>query len=95
MPKLPPATGITPDIQSQDFNLLFFGDFTRLSFSQFETAMEEIMNDHSRTYGTQVRELYTLGKFLANKKYRFLRLAYLSFITGLFTAFAGFIVEAL
>ncbi len=30
-----------------------------------------------------VRELYTLGMFLATKKYRFVRLAYMSFIVGL------------
>ena len=31
----------------------------------------------------QVREVYTLGRFLAERKYRYLRLAYLAFIAGL------------
>src|ERR1035437_652283 len=95
MPKLPPANLPAPDIQNPSFNLLFFGDFTRLSQAQFESAMEEIMNDPSRTYGTQVREIYLLGTFLAKKKYRYLRLGYLSFITGLFAAFISFILIAL
>jgi len=95
MPKLPPANLPSPDINSPQFNILFFGDFTRLSQEQFESAMGEIMNDHSRTYAAQVREVYLLGAFLAKKKYRFLRLGYLSFITGLFAAFIAFVITEL
>jgi hypothetical protein len=95
MPKLPPVGLPPPDIKDPSFNLLFFGDFTRLSQAQFESAMEELMNDSSRAYATQVREIYLLGTFLAKKKYRFLRLGYLAFITGLFAAFIGFIIEVL
>jgi Family of unknown function (DUF5706) len=97
MPKLPISnkSAVRPDIQSPTFNLLFFGDFTRLSYGEFESAMEENMNDSSRTYQIMVREVYTLGVFLAKKKYRYLRLAYLSFITGLFASFIGFVCVAL
>ena len=49
-------------------------------------AMEEVMNDHSLTYQVQIRELYTLGMFLAKKKYLFLRLAYITFIIGAFAS---------
>jgi len=95
MPKIPVGIAkVPPDINSPNFNLLFFGDFTRLTQAQFEGAMQEIMSDHSRTYGTQVRELYLLGTFLAKKKYRFLRLAYLSFFTGLLLTFTGFLFVA-
>lgn len=95
MPKLPPANLPPPNLQDPAFNLLFFGDFTRLSQAQFESAMEEIMNDPGRVYGAQVREIYLLGTFLARKKYRFLRLGYLSFITGLFTSFFCFLIQVL
>jgi magnesium-transporting ATPase (P-type) len=96
MPKMPLRhDNAMPDINSMNFNLLFFGDFTRLSQEQFESSMQDLMSDHSRTYGAQVRELYLLGTFLAKKKYRFLRLAYLSFITGLTLTFIGFLIGAL
>ena len=72
------------DIHHPNFNLLFFGSFVRMQYEQFEEAMEEIMNDPSKTYQMQVREIYTLGMFLAAKKYRFLRFAYVAFVTGLF-----------
>ncbi|MFQ5822849.1 MAG: Pycsar system effector family protein [bacterium] len=85
MPKLPLSLkhGSHPDVNSPGFNLLFFGDFVRLQYEEFEAAMEEIMNDPSRTYQAQVREVYSLGMFLVTKKYRFVRLAYISFIAGL------------
>jgi hypothetical protein len=95
MPKLPPNTGMPPDVNSPTFNPLFFGDFTRISQQQFESTMEEIMSDHNHTYAAQVRELYLLGTFLAKKKYRYLRFAYISFIIGLAASFAGFIIIAL
>jgi amino acid transporter len=74
------------DVHRPDFNLLFFGTFARMGWEQFESAMEEMMNDPSKTYEAQVREVYTLGVFLAAKKYRFLRFAYLAFVTGLFAS---------
>jgi hypothetical protein len=88
MPKLSfSGREATPaDVKSPQFNLLFFGDFTGMSYAQFETEMERVMNDPSRVYQAQVREIYTLGTFLARKKYRFLRLAYTTFILGLFAS---------
>jgi hypothetical protein len=74
-PKLGPAS-----------NLLFFGTFVGMQYEQFMDEMEEVMNDPSRTYEAQVREIYLLGCFLAEKKYRYLRFAYLAFLTGLFSA---------
>ncbi len=68
---------------STGFNLLFFGDFAHMSYEEFEQAMEQVLNDPSRTYEVQVREIYTLGVYLARKKYRFVRLAYLAFVGGL------------
>jgi hypothetical protein len=89
MPKVPLSHRgqAVPDVQSPQFNLLFFGDFTGLSYAQFEAEMERVMNDPSLAYQAQVREIYTLGTFLAQKKYRYLRLAYVTFITGLFASF--------
>lgn len=72
-----------PDVYHPKFNLLFFGNFISMEYEQFAAAMEEMMNDPSKTYEAQVREIYTLGVFLAAKKYRFLRFAYLAFVSGL------------
>lgn len=88
MPKLPVIhlNDEKPNVKDPHFNLLFFGDFTGLEYKDFAKAMEEMMNDPSQMYEMQVREVYTLGKFLAAKKYRFVRMAYLSYISGLLLA---------
>lgn len=87
--------GKPPDIKSETFNLLFFGDFSRLSYEQFKEAMEEAMETPEAAYEIQIREVYTLGRYLAQKKYRFVRLAYLSFITGLVVSMLAFFVTEL
>lgn len=74
---------IPTDVNSPRFNLLFFGDFVRLTYEDYLEAMEEMLNDPGSAYEAQVRELYNLGVFLAKKKYRYVRLAYLAFLSGL------------
>jgi len=71
-----------PDLDSSFFNILFFGNFMALDYDDFKEAMENIMNDYNRVYEVQLRDIYTLGNYLYQKKYFFLRLAYLSFIAG-------------
>lgn len=89
MPKLPlarrPASPATR--RSQQFNILFFGDFTSLSYEEFTAEMEHALSDPGRAYEVQLREIYSLGTFLAAKKYLYLRLAYMAFIAGLFASF--------
>ena len=87
--------GKPPDIKSESFNLLFFGDFSRLSYEQFKEAMEEAMETPEAAYEIQIREVYTLGRYLAQKKYRFVRLAYLSFIAGLVVSMIAFFITEL
>lgn len=93
--RLKPASGNPVNIASPTFNLLFFADFIRLSYPEYEEAMEEVLSDPSRTYEAQVRELYGLGVYLAQHKFRFVRLAYLSFIMGFFASGAVFTVTEL
>jgi hypothetical protein len=75
--------GTPPDVDSPRFNILFFGDFLRLSYEDFERKMGEIMQSPGTTYEVQIREVYNLGLYLATKKFRFIKLAYVSFILGL------------
>lgn len=89
MPKLPffdRRKRSLPDAQSSHFNLLFFGDFSSMDYAHFAAEMEAVLNEPSRVYEIQVREIYILGTFLAHTKYRYLRLAYTTFITGLLTS---------
>ncbi len=93
MPKVPVIATGNADVSDNRFNLFFFGDFVRMDYGAFHDAMEGVMNDPSSTYEMQVREVYTLGRFLAERKYRYLRLAYLAFITGLVTSAALVVIK--
>lgn len=70
------------DAAADTFNLLFFGDFVRLPYRDFRSLMDETFQTPEAVYERQVREIYTLGVFLAHKKYRYLRLAYVTLIVG-------------
>ena len=92
MPKVPflkRGKSLVPDAKSPHFNLLFFGDFCGMDYSHFVAEMEAALNEPSRVYELQVREIYILGNFLAHTKYRYLRLAYVTFICGLLTSVAA------
>jgi hypothetical protein len=88
---LPGKRNGAPDPNSPNFNLLFFGSFIHQSYEEFNTAMEATLNDPGEASDAMVREIYTLGLFLATKKYRYLRWAYLFFLSGLL---AGGVVQA-
>ena len=84
----------TPNIQETSFNLLFFGSFTHLSYSEYKDAMETLMNDSNAAYEMQIREIYTMGQYLALKKYRFVQFSYLSFITGILISSTIYIIRS-
>lgn len=78
--KRPP--GNLPPAQNPYFNLMFFGSFSRMDYPDFKEAMAEVMNNHNQAYEVQIREIYLMGQYLERSKYRFVRLAYLSFMAG-------------
>ena len=92
MPHLPfTIKGSNRDWKNPTFNILFFGDFAAMSYETFLAGFEEVMSSPEETYIAQIKEVYLLGIFLARKKYRFLRLAYLTFLVG-FILTAGLLV---
>ena len=64
-------------------NLLFFGHFVDLPYEEYQARMMDMLANPDRVYEAQIREIYQLGQFLARKKFRILRLAYITFIVGL------------
>jgi len=63
------------------FNVLFFGHFAMLDQDEFGAEMARVMQP-GRTYPTVVRDVYSLGSYLAHHKYPYLRLSYLFFLAG-------------
>lgn len=65
-----------------DFNLLFFGHFAELSRQRFLAEVAGALKPDGSVYAAMANDLYSLGWYLAHRKYRFLRYSYLFFLTG-------------
>jgi hypothetical protein len=96
MPKIKTGNKLdsTSDLEKTSFNLLFFGSFTHMSYSEYKNAMETLMNDSNAAYEMQIREIYTMGQYLALKKYRFVQFSYLSVITGILIGSTIYIIRS-
>ena len=78
-------------VKNGDVNVLFFGNFHRMPYEQFEWAMHEIINDRTDVYESLMKDLYMLGVVL-NRKYYLLRITYTVFMIGIILSVLSFIV---
>jgi len=81
MPKL--GTQLSPDPKDPNFNVIFFSNFVHMPYEQFERQMEALIRDQRSIHQSLIKDLYSLGKVLDEKKYRYLRYCYQTFLAGL------------
>jgi predicted metal-dependent HD superfamily phosphohydrolase len=93
-PHIPPGTFSKADLDEKKVNLLFFGNFYRMSLEQYASGMLMMMDDKDFLYGSLIRDVYFQGLALG-KKYRWLRLSYNVFMYGLIASVLAFLVAAL
>ena len=77
------------DVEDKKVNLLFFGNFHKMTLPEFEWAMTELMKDKEYLYNSMTKDLYFLGKVL-NRKYTLLRITYMVFMIGIIISVAAF-----
>jgi len=77
------------DVANKKTNLLFFGNFYKMTLPDYDWAMMEMLNDKNYLYSSIVKDTYFLGIVLA-KKYRYLRISYNIFMFGLIAAIIAF-----
>lgn len=82
------------DIRNKKTNLLFFGNFYRMSLDEYNWGMNEMLKDREYLYNSMIKDIYFLGVVLA-KKYRYLRIAYTIFMWGLIAAVIAFAIAAI
>ena len=70
-------------VRDADYSPLFFGNYGDVPYDEYAEHFAEIMNDSDATYEIMVKDIYYAGKYLLQTKYRYIRLAYLYFFTGL------------
>ncbi|KAA5828022.1 HD domain-containing protein [Algibacter amylolyticus] len=79
------------DVANKKVNLLFFGNFHKMSLQDFEWAMGEMMEDRDYLYSSMKKDLYFLGLVL-DKKYKILRLTYTVFMIGIIVSVLAFAI---
>ncbi len=90
-PKVSSGTFTKQDLLDKKINLLFFGNFYKVSFEEYNVAMREMMKDTDYLYGSLIKDIYTLGTVLG-RKYKLLRLAYNIFMIGIVVSVLAFAI---
>jgi len=90
-PNVTRGTFTKEDIKAKRANLLFFGNFYKLSLQEYNEGISAMMNDSEFLYGSMTRDIYNLGVVLG-RKYRLLRVAYSIFMFGLVISSLAFLM---
>jgi len=77
------------DVADRKVNLLFFGNFNRMIFDDYQDAMNVLIKDRDYIYDSMVKDLYFLGKVL-DRKYRLLSITYQIFMAGIVISVLSF-----
>jgi predicted metal-dependent HD superfamily phosphohydrolase len=93
-PNVTSGTFTKEDIADKKTNLLFFGNFHKMGYGDYDWAMTEMLADKNYLYSSMIKDTYFLGIVLA-KKYRYLRIAYNIFMYGLILAMIAFTISFL
>ena len=80
-------------ISDPDYSPLFFGNFGDIPYDEYVQDLAETMNDADKTYEIMVKDIYYSGTYLLKTKYRYIRLAYLNFFTGLIVSTAIYFIQ--
>ena len=81
-PKISSGKFRKEDIEKQQVNLLFFGNFYKMGKEEYSWAVKEMMKDDEYLYTNLISDQYSLGKVIS-QKYIMLRIAYTIFMFGI------------
>ncbi len=93
-PKVTEGEFTKDDVKQKKVNLLFFGNFHKMSLTDFNWGMKEVMKDKDYLYDSMIKDLYFLGLVL-NKKYKLLRVTYTVFTIGIVISVLAFFIAFL
>ena len=91
LPHISHGTFTKKDIENKNVNLLFFGNFYKMTLPEYEWAVKEMINDEEYLYSIMTKDQYSLGVVLANK-YNLLRWAYYVFMSGIVVSVVSFLI---
>jgi hypothetical protein len=89
-PRVSTHTYTLDELEHEEGNILFFGDFASLTEEEFTEGMFELILNKEAVYKAMIRNLYGLGAVL-KKKFALLQMAYTSFMLALILGVSSFI----
>ena len=90
-PKVSRGIFTEEDIKEKKVNLLFFGNFHKMTLKDFTWGMKEMMKDKEFLYDNMIMDFYYLGQVLG-QKYQRLRICYTFFMYGLIISVLAFAI---
>jgi predicted metal-dependent HD superfamily phosphohydrolase len=74
----------------EEVNILFFGDFSKLSLTEYKQAVENTYHNNEKLYESLTRDIYYQG-ILLNWKFKYINIAYNVFMYGFIATVIAFI----
>jgi predicted metal-dependent HD superfamily phosphohydrolase len=93
-PKISSGSFTIEAVKEKKINLLFFGNFYKTTYEQYDAAMREMMLDTDYLYGSLIKDIYYLGEVLG-QKYKLIRIAYNVFMIGIIVSVIAFTIASL
>lgn len=93
-PTVPSGKFSDGDIEKKQVNLLFFGNFYRMSLLEYQKGMNALMEDRDFLYGSLIRDVYSQGVVLG-RKYKLMRVAYNVFMFGIVASVLAFVAAVI
>jgi len=90
-PQLTQGRFTKEQVRKRKVNILFFGNFHKMSFENYKWGIDQIIDDKDYVYEALTRDLHSLGIVLA-RKYNLLRLTYTVFVIGLLASVISFLI---
>ncbi|MGB5822165.1 MAG: Pycsar system effector family protein [Saonia sp.] len=90
-PKIENEKLVDEELEDEETNYLFFGNFYSLELVSFKRKIKRIIKSKESIYDSLTMDLYYLGKVL-KKKYQLLRWTYTVFIVGIILSVLAFAI---
>ena len=89
-PQLTQGKFTKEQVRKREVNILFFGNFHKMSFKDYKWGIDQIISDKDYVYEALTRDLHSLGIVLA-RKYKLLLLTYTVFVIGILISVVSFL----
>ncbi len=91
-PNISSVTVTKEMIKNNNTNILFFGNFYKMSLKDFEWGIDYLIDNEETLYNSLTKDLYYLGLVL-ERKYRLLRMTYTVFMIGIVVSALSFVAS--